>query len=135
MENKVMHPAPEAGKKPHEGKGKTLRDRAKEFDSSLPFMDQREKGVTDELLGQITTIEDYGFLPGAEGEVYAVFTVAERSNKFYFAGSVLTDRLSKLDAEGYRDQILDEGLPMLMTEAKSRKTGRTYVNVVFYPEG
>lgn len=113
---------------------KSLKDRAKEFDSRLPFMEGKDKGNTAELLGQITTIEEYGFLPGEDGEVYAVFTVKERSKKFYFAGTVLTDRLSTLDAEGYRDTIHDEGLPMLMTEVRARKTGRTYVNVEFYPE-
>lgn len=112
---------------------KSLRDRAMEFSVRLPFMEGRDKGETRELLGQVTTIEEYGFLPDKDGELYAVFTVRERKGKFYFGGTVLTDRLAQLEAEGYHDAINEEGLPMLMTEKKSKK-GRNFTNVEFYPE-
>lgn len=112
---------------------KSLKDRAKEFSIRLPFMDGKDKGETKELLGTVNTINEYGFLPNDSGEVYAVFTVAERPKKFYFGGTVLTDHLSQLEAEGYHEAVVEEGLPMLMTEKKS-KGGRTYTNVVFYPE-
>lgn len=113
---------------------KSLKERAKEFSVRLPFMDGRDKGETGELLGQVSTITDYGFLPNEQGEMYVAFIVKERSSKFYFGGTVLTDRMAQLDAEGYHDAIVEEGLPMLMTEQKSRKGGRTYVAVEFYPE-
>lgn len=113
---------------------KSLKERAKEFDVQLPLMDGREKGDAKELLGQVSTINEYGFLPNEAGEPYAVFTVKERANKFYFGGSVLTARLSDLEAEGYHDLIVAEGLPVLLTEAKAKKSNRTYTNVVFYPE-
>lgn len=113
---------------------KSLKDRAKEFSVQLPLMEGREKGETKELIAQVTTITDYGFLPNEAGEPYAVFTVKERPNKFYFGGSVLTARLSELEAEDYHDSIVAEGLPMLMTEAKSKKSNRAYTNVEFYPE-
>lgn len=112
----------------------SLKDRAKKFEVSLPFMDGREKGDNADLVGQITTINDFGFLPNEDGELYAVFTVKERSKKFYFGGKVLTERLSDLDAEGYGDDIRADGLPMLMTKTKS-KGGRFYTAVKFYPEG
>ena len=108
---------------------KSLKDRAKQFEVSLPFMDGREKGDNADLIGQITNIVDY-----EDGELYAVFIVKERSKKFYLGGSVLTERLSQLDAEGYGDDIRAEGLPMLMTKTKS-KNGRFYSAVKFYPEG
>lgn len=114
---------------------KSLRDRAKEFDVQLPLMEGREKGETRELLGQISTIIDYGFLPNETGEPYACFVVKERPTKFYFGGSVLTARLSDLDSEGYHDAIVAEGLPVLMAEAKAKKSNRTYTDVKFYPEG
>lgn len=113
---------------------KSLKDRAKEFDVQLPLMEGREKGDTKELIAQVTTITDYGFLPNEAGEPYAVFTVKERPNKFYFGGSVLTARLTELESDGYHDTIVSEGLPMLMTEAKSKKSNRAYTNVKFYPE-
>lgn len=113
---------------------KSLKDRAKEFSVRLPFMEGKDKGETNELLGTVNTITEYGFLPNEQGEVYAVFTVKERPAKFYFGGTVLTDRLTQLEAEGYHDAIVEEGLPTLMTEQKARKGGRTYVAVEFYPE-
>lgn len=114
---------------------KSLKDRAKEFAVRLPFMDGREKGNTEDLLGQISTITDYGFLPNDDGELYVAFIVKERSTQFYFGGTVLTDRLMKLDGEGYGDEIREEGLPVLMTKARSKKTKREFTNIEFYPEG
>lgn len=113
---------------------KSLRERAKEFDVRLPFMEGREKGETKELLGTVNTICDYGFLPNEQGEVYACFIVLERSNKFYFGGTVITDRLTQLETEGYHDAIVEEGLPVLMEEKRSRNN-RNFTNVVFFPEG
>lgn len=113
---------------------KSLKDRAKEFDARLPFMDGRNKGMTEELLGQISTINEYGFLPNEAGELYVVFTVKERSTVFYFGGSVLTERMIQLDQEGYGDEIRRDGLPILMTKETSKKTKRSYTGVTFYPE-
>lgn len=112
---------------------KSLRERAKEFDVRLPFMEGREKGETKDLLGTVNTITEYGFLPNDQGEVYACFIVKERANKFYFGGTVMTDRLTQLETEGYHEAVVAEGLPVLMTEKKS-KNNRTFTNVVFFPE-
>lgn len=113
---------------------KSLKDRAKEFSVQLPFMDGRDKGETKELIGTINTICDYGFIPNDDGEVYVCFIVKERASKFYFGGKVLTDRLLQLDEEGYHDDVVSEGLPVLMDEKKSKRSNRTYTNVIFYPE-
>lgn len=112
---------------------KSLKDRAKEFDGSLPFMEGREKGDTSELIGTVNTIDNYGFLSGDNDKEYVAFTVKERAGKFYFGGEVLTDRMIQLEAEGYREDIEREGLPVLMTQKKS-KNGRNYTNIEFYPE-
>ena len=112
---------------------KSLRERAKEFDVRLPFMEGREKGETRDLLGTVNTICEYGFLPNDAGEAYACFIVKERPGKFFFGGTVMTDRLAQLDADGYHEVIVEEGLPVLMTEKKS-KNNRTFTNVVFFPE-
>lgn len=113
---------------------KSLKERAKEFGARLPFMDGRDKGDTEELLGQVSTIKEYGFLPNDDGGMYAVFTVEERSNRFYFGGAVLTDRLTELDQEGYGEAIRTEGLPVLMTKVTSKKTKRSYTAVEFFPD-
>ena len=112
---------------------KSLKDRAKEFSVQLPFMEGREKGDANELVGQVSTIIDYGFLKGDDGRDYVVFIVKERSKTFYFGGTVLTDQLQQLEAEGYHDAIVEEGLPMLLSQKRS-KNNRSYVNVEFYPE-
>lgn len=112
---------------------KSLRERAKEFSARLPFMEGKSKGVTNDLIGQVTTIIDYGFLPDDRGVHYVVIAVKEHSNKFYFGGQVLTDQLAQLDGDGYGPEIREEGLPMLLTEKRSRN-GRTYTNVEFYPD-
>ena len=112
---------------------KALRDRAKEFSVQLPFMDGREKGDAKELVGLIFTIADYGFLKGDDDREYVVFITRENSKMFYFGGTVLTDQMAQLEAEGYHDEIVAEGLPVLFTEKKS-KNNRSYINVEFYPE-
>lgn len=112
---------------------KSLKERAKEFSVRLPFMEGRDKGDIKELFGSVSTITDYGFLPNEAGEAYAVFIVKERAKKFYFGGTVLTDRLTQLEAEGYHDAIVAEGLPVLLTEKKS-KNNRFFTNVEFFPE-
>lgn len=112
---------------------KSLKDRAQEFSVQLPFMDGKDKGETKELVGTVNTIIDYGFLKAEDGKEYVVFIVKERKDKFYFGGTVLTDQMAQLEAEGYHDDIITEGLPVLLTEKKS-KNNRTYTNVEFYPE-
>ena len=114
---------------------KSLKQRAMEFDQQLPLMEGREKGNTDELLGQVCTLTDYGFLPNDQGEHYVAFIVAERPGKFYFGGSVLTARMVELDGEGFGEEIRQDGLPLLMTTVTSKANKRKYTNVKFYPEG
>lgn len=112
---------------------KSLKDRAKEFSVRLPFMEGKDKGEQKELHGTVVTMTDYGFLNDDKGVAYVVFIVKEKPGKFYFGGEVLTDRMAQLEAEGYHSAVNEEGLPILMTEKKS-KNGRGYTNVEFYPE-
>lgn len=111
---------------------KSLKERAKEFSVQLPFMDGREKGEMSELIGQISTIVDYGFLKDGE-KTYVCFITKERAKSFYFGGQVLTDQLEQLEAEGYHDDITAEGLPVLFTTKKS-KNKMSYTAVEFYPD-
>lgn len=112
---------------------KSLKERAKEFSVRLPFMEGRDKGELKKLAGMISTICDYGFLNDDKGEAYVVFITREREKEFFFGGQVLTDQLAQLEAEGYRDAIMTEGLPVLFGEKKS-KNGRSYTTVEFFPE-
>lgn len=113
---------------------KTLKERAAEMSApQLPIMNERDKGETDDLIGIIVTLNDYGFLTGDAGE-YAVFTVQEDPNEFFFGGKVLTDALKEFDADGYGDDIRENGLPMLLTKKKTKDGKKTYTAVLFYPE-
>lgn len=112
---------------------KSLKDRAREFSSQLPFMSGREKGDAAELINQYIDISDYGFMAGDNGHDYVVFITKQDSKRFFFGGTVLTDQMHKLDDEGYGDEIRAEGLPVLLSEKRS-KNGRNYTNVEFYPD-
>lgn len=118
-------------------KMKSLKARAKEFTTLLPFMEGRDKGEFDGLLGNPVTITDYGFLTDTDNDgktkEYACFTIKEDPVCFYFGGKVITENLQTLEAEGYHEAIVNEGLPVLF-ETKKSKNKRDYTAVTFYPE-
>lgn len=109
-----------------------LKDYAKSLTAQLKLMEGREKGDIEALFGPTTTINDFGFLSGDDGE-YVVFTVQEDPKNFYFGGGVLTDHMKKIEADGFGDMVRNEGLPFTLEKKKS-KQGRQYANPVFYPE-
>lgn len=111
---------------------KKLQDRVKEFEVSLPLMENREKGDFSRLQGSYTTINDFGFMKDDDKD-YIAFTVKEDDKHFYFGGQVLTENMLELETEGYGDQIRKEGLPVFFDTKKS-KNGRNYTTVEFYPE-
>lgn len=111
---------------------KSLKQRAAEMSTSLPIMEGKTKGDTSDLIGTIVTIDNFDFLNGDNGK-FAVFTVKEDPDLFYFGGMVLSDHLTQLADDGYLEEIQKEGLPMLLTKKKS-KNKQMYTNVTFYPE-
>jgi hypothetical protein len=113
---------------------KSLKDRAKEFDKSLPFMEGREKGKTEHIVDATLTITDYGFLTDDDGKDYVCFIVKEKPQHFYFGGQVLTNNIKELDEDGFGDEIRKEGLPARFTERVSKRSKKTYTAVEFYPE-
>ena len=108
---------------------KSLKDRLKQFNNGIPFMEGREPGELKDLTGQIVTIVDYGFLAQTKQskEPVAVLALKEHPEKFYFGGQVITDQLKQLDDEGYHDEIIAEGIPVVFEQRKSGKTGNTYM--------
>ena len=87
----------------------------------IPFMKGRTKGEASELIGQSVTIRDFDFLDGQDG-TYVVFIVDEIGDSFFFGGSVLTNNLNTITPEE-KEEVKKNGLPVLMYEAKSKKTG------------
>ena len=110
-----------------------LKAFAKKLTEQLEIMQGKEKGNTDDLIGEIVTITDFDFLNSQNGK-YGVFTVKEHPDTFYFAGQVLTDDLEQLDQSGLRPDVQKEGLPALLTKKKAKESNRYYTNVLFYPE-
>jgi len=112
-----------------------LKNRVKDFDVLLPFMEEKEKGDFIDLLDNNLTIKDFGFLKDSKtGDEYVCFIVEEFPKNFYFGGMVLTENMRTLEDEGYSDEIRKEGLPVKFGERQS-KNNRKYTTVKFYPEG
>lgn len=111
---------------------KNLREKVKELIFTLPLMEGKEKGDIDDLMDKVVTINGYGFLQGDTGN-YAVFTVKEDDENFYFGGMVITDALEELEGDGYRSEILQDGLPIRLSK-KMSKNKRNYTSCEFYPE-
>jgi hypothetical protein len=112
----------------------SLKERAKQFDNSLPFMEGREKGEMKRITDEPFTITDYGFLKDEDDKEYVCFVVKEDPQYFYFGGQVLTENMQELEEGGYHEEISKEGLPVLFGTKISKKSKREYVTVSFYPE-
>jgi len=112
---------------------KKLRELAAAMQNTLPLMEGRDKGDQDDIIGEIVTVTDYGFMKSDKGE-YVAYTVKEYPKNFFFGGGIMTEYMQQLDSQGAHDLIVDEGMPMLLTKKKSKDSGRTYTAVKFYPE-
>lgn len=103
--------------------------------SGLPFMDGREKlEITGEVLNNILTVDDYGYLDGDDGN-YVVISLKEYPKHFIYGGSVVTDAFKKLEekigAENMA-QLIQYGLTFRLSELIS-KNKRKYVRISFFP--
>jgi hypothetical protein len=119
--------------------GRSLKDRAKEFSTVLPFMEGRDKANFQELIDRTVIITDYGFLKDTPDKQYVAFVIKEDDKHFYFGGQVLTDQISQLDKEGFGAEIRRDGLPAKFAEKKAKKPNEQgryniYTSVEFYPE-
>jgi hypothetical protein len=113
---------------------KNLINKAKEVTSSgLPFMQGKEK---DELtMGMIYNINEYGFLKGEEGEDFVVFTTNEMPGKFYYGGSVVTEKMKELEealAPSEMSELLENGIEIVFIQ-KVSKNKKKYTNCEFFP--
>lgn len=110
-----------------------LRDRVKQLSQKSEIMAGRTKGKNLEIENKIVTLSNYDFMKDENSKEYAVYTVKEFDDLFFFAGSILTADLQELDKDGYKDKIISEGLPIRLKECQSKK-GRSYFDVEYYPE-
>jgi hypothetical protein len=111
----------------------SLKERAKQLQNSLPFMENREKGEMKRIVNMPATIREYGFLQDDKNKTYVCFIIDEDPQNFYFGGQVLTDNMQELENDGYHEEIVANGLPVLFG-MKMSKNKKEYVTVTFYPE-
>lgn len=109
----------------------TLKERLlNEVNNGLPFMVGREKDVIE--LGKIITIKDYGFLTGEDGD-FICFIDEQNDGKYFFGGSVLTEKFKQIELAFTEDEIkelLNMGIEIVCSEKKS-KNNRKYISVDF----
>lgn len=104
--------------------------------SGLPFMEGKEKlEVKGDILNNVLTVDDYGFLEGEEGE-YVVIALKEYPNHFIYGSSVVTQAFKTLD-EKFNDEekefLLEKGLTFKLNEILS-KNKRKYTKIIFFPK-
>ena len=104
--------------------------------SGLPFMEGKEKlEVKGNILNNVLTVDDYGFLEGEEGE-YVVIALKEYPQHFIYGSSVVTQAFKTLEEtldEEERAFILEKGLTFKLTEVVS-KNKRKYIKLTFFPK-
>lgn len=104
--------------------------------SGLPLMEGKEKlEVKGNVLNNILTVDEYGYLEGDEGE-YVVISLKEYPSNFIYGSSVVTEAFKKMDIEFSKEEIaiiLEQGLTFKLTERLS-KNKRKYISVAFFPK-
>ena len=85
----------------------------------------REKG--ENIFDKAITIKNFLICSGDNG-TYAEYVIEEDNTHFFFGGSVLTNLLAKIEADGQKDGVKENGLKVKLTKKKSEK-GRDYVAV------
>lgn len=104
--------------------------------SGLPFMEGKEKlEVKGNILNNILTVDDYGFLEGEEGE-YVVIALKEYPNNFIYGSSVVTQAFKTFDEKFNEEEktfLLEKGLTFKLSEMLS-KNKRKYIKIVFFPK-
>lgn len=92
----------------------------------LPLMEGKEKGEINDF-NRIYTINDFDFMKGDKGD-FAVFTIKETQNHFFFGATVLTDKLKTLQNTFTPDElafVLQHGITVKFGKKRGR-SGFTY---------
>lgn len=100
--------------------------------TGLPFMEGRENSTI--ATGQLYNIVDYGYLQGDENE-FVVFITREEPKKFFYGGSVVTEKMKKIDAQltlEERHELLEDGLEVVF-QSKMSKNKKKYTCCDFFP--
>jgi hypothetical protein len=109
----------------------SLREKATQMNSGIEFMEGRTNGDIAEITKEQVTIREYDFLKDDDNKDYLVFTVDGVEDKFFFGGSVVSEKFKKFD-EYDKDEINRKGLPAVFYKRKS-KNRRDYTDIIFFP--
>ena len=116
---------------------KSLRDRIAALNNAgVPFMEGREKGDIKNAVGSELHVDAYGYILNEKKEEYVVLSFVEMPDLFFFGGGIVTAKFKELETIASKmeiEEILQEGLPVLLTDKKS-KNKRDYMAIEFYPE-
>lgn len=109
-----------------------LKNKLLSLNTSLPFMEGRDKGDLKEILNTEVKVNAYGFLKDENGD-YVVFSIQGTDNLFFFGGQVITHKFKAIEElfnSNEIEQLLMEGINIILRERKS-KNGRTYTELEF----
>lgn len=105
-----------------------MLDYFKKFKKSIDFMDGRDRAeLADLCTGEKYHIEDFAFLNGENGE-YAVFTLKENKNLFYFGNSVVSDVLKQVEMDNMVEELRSVGVVFEKVVSKKK---RAYIAIRF----
>lgn len=93
----------------------------------VPFMEGREKGDKDEIIGKRLHIDQFGFIRGNKGD-YAVVSFREIPDKFYFGNKILTEMLQTVQADGMEEELSAQ---VISFEERVSRDGNTYMAYIF----
>lgn len=105
-----------------------MLDYFKKFKKSIDFMEGCERAdLADLCTGEKYHIEEFAFLSGENGE-YAVFTVKENENIFYFGNSVVSDVLKQVEMDNMSEELRSVGVVFEKVVSKKK---REYIAIRF----
>lgn len=93
----------------------------------IAFMDNADKADLKDVATKLVHITDYGYIQGEDGD-FAVIQLAETPGKFYFANSVITDMLKKVDGAYKKSELPNQGI---VFKPRTSKKGRQYMSFEF----
>lgn len=114
---------------------KTLKELAKEQNGTKETFIGRTSEKIDSILGKVVTLRDYEHRSKKKGNNYEHFVafIVDEDDKHYFnGGTKMKDFISKVEEENLVDDLLREGVPMLMKKTKT-SNGNTFTDITFYP--
>lgn len=114
---------------------KTLKELAKEQNGTKESFIGRTQEKIETILGKVVTLRDYEHRSKRMGDTYEhfiAFIIDDDDEHFYNGGTKMKDFISKVEEAGLVEDLIREGVPMLMKKTKTSK-GNTFTDITFYP--